>query len=108
MAEHPDDVEEGVQWAPVFEREGNRFIVLSSDFISNTREGAWQIGLGASLVELFLWQAKNVHEQVRIVDGEIPHFPATLGATRIALLSGPMFDDCTDPKHLKKETTDAP
>ena len=85
------------QYAPVFEREGNRLIFLHESFVADTEEDAWKIGLGASLVECFLYGVKPTHESVAIVDGQIPHFPAHLGRMPVALLSGPMFDEYTAP-----------
>lgn len=85
------------QYAPVFEREGNRLIFLHESFVADTEEDAWKIGLGASLVECVLYGVRPTHESVAIVDGNIPHFPAKLGQMPIALISGPMFDEYTAP-----------
>ena len=85
------------KFAPVFEREGNRLIILHQDWVADDREGAWQIGLGTQLVECILYGIKNTHDVVEIVDGQIPHFPAKLGAFSVALISGPMFDKYTAP-----------
>ena len=91
------------QFAPVFKQGDNRLIILHEQFVGETKERAWRIGLGASLVECVLLGIRpskgddGLLEVVEIVDGQIPHFPARLGLYRVALLSGPLFDEGTKP-----------
>lgn len=93
----------GKQYAPVFKKGDDEFIVLTQEFVADDEETAWQIGIGASLIELVLWGARRANRIAEILDGNIPHFPANLGGTPVALIAGPMFDDCTNPKHLSSE-----
>ncbi len=90
------------QYAPVFQQGENRLILLHPDFVAETEQSAWEISVGASLVECVLLgitpsRVDGVGEVVAIVDSQIPHFPAKLGPYRVALLSGPLFDEYTAP-----------
>ena len=80
------------QYCPVFEKDGNRLIVRTEEFVGKDEEQAKHIGWGAMLVECILLKMKYTGDIISI-DGEIPHVAADLGSVPVAILSGPVFDE---------------
>lgn len=81
-----------MQYCPVYEKEGNRLIVVTEEFVGNDEEQAKQIGWGSMLVECILLGMKYTGDIINI-DGEIPHISANLGGVPVAIFSGPVFDE---------------
>ena len=80
------------QYCPVYEKDGNRLIVVTEEFVGKDEEQAKQIGWGSMLVECILMKMKYTGDIINI-DGEIPHIAADLGGVPVAILSGPVFDE---------------
>jgi len=81
-------------FAPIFEKNSDRFILRLEDYIAEDHNGAWEIGWGIALVEGVIMGFKFTSETIEI-EGEVPHVPANLGGWPVAVLSGPTFD-CND------------
>ena len=81
-----------MQYCPVYEKEGNRLIVVTEEFVGKDEEQAKHIGWGSMLVECILMEMKYTGDIINI-DGEIPHIAANLGGVPVAILSGPAFDE---------------
>lgn len=78
-------------FVPIFEKDGNRFVVGHPDFGGADEDEAWEIGCGAALVECILWGARFTGKTLDATDN-IMAVKTTLGRTRIAVISGPIFD----------------
>lgn len=77
------------QYAPVFEKDGTRFIVATLDWVGDTEEKAWQIAIGGlpeQIILGFRWTKEIVS-----ITSPMPHGTATLGGLPVAILSGPLF-----------------
>ena len=83
---------EEIRYCPIFEKDNNRLIVVTEEFVGKDEEQAKQIGWGAMLVECILLNMKYTGDIINI-DGEIPHVVADLGGVPVAILSGPVFDE---------------
>ena len=80
------------QFAPVFEKDGNEFLVCHRSFASIDDKGAWEIGVGASLVECILWGAKFTGEICEVTDNT-RGYEAHLQGALVAIISGPLYDE---------------
>jgi len=83
---------EETRYCPIFEKDNNRLIVVTEEFVGEDEEQARHIGWGSMLVECILMGMKYTGDILNI-DGEIPHIAADLGGVPIAILSGPVFDE---------------
>ena len=78
-------------WCPVYEKDGNEFVILSSDFRADDEETAHKIGLGSMLVECILWQMKFV--RVTPLNRKLfPNRKASIQGCPVAIIAGPHFD----------------
>lgn len=84
---------EAQTFAPVFEKDGNEFIVCHTDFVADNEETAREIGLGAMLVECILLGMKSSGRVLAFDAKRLPHVPARLGFYDIAIVAGPAFDE---------------
>ena len=76
------------QIVPIFEVNGDQFIVAAGDFIAESHELARRIGIGASIIECVLWGARYTYKTIDIIDG-VMGTEADLWNTRIVIISGP-------------------
>lgn len=86
----------GLQYCPVFEKEGNRFIVCSTSFLAQSQENAERIGIATSMVECVFFDMRYTGETIEVSKG-MWHVTADLisnqfGTLKIGVISGPLFD----------------
>ena len=81
-----------MQYCPVYEKDGNRLIVVTKEFVGKDEEQAKHIGWGSMLVECILLGMKYTGDIITI-DVEVPHISADLGGVPVAIVSGPVFDE---------------
>ena len=79
-------------YVPIFEQDDNRFFFPHIDYSSDNESDAYKIGIGA-LFECILLNMKFTHEVMEIDLDNIPHVKADLVGNRIAIISGPLFDE---------------
>lgn len=84
-------------FAPIYSKDDYTFVIPNKDQIGHTAEEAWKIGLGTQLVEGIMLGFRSTGRTLELTDNVL-HVPAKLGSTDIALLSGPLFDECVVPK----------
>jgi len=77
------------RFVPIFEKDGNQFIVCHRDFVAENERGAWEIGIGASLVECIIWGARFIGDTCPLTD-ELRGYEAKLEGVAVALISGPL------------------
>ena len=95
------------KFAPVFTKDGNRFIVCNKDYISDCRTGATEIGIGVLFGEAIVYNFKWLDQEVIELDMKnTTHISAELGRLPIAILSGPIFDKMEE-EHEGIETNGA-
>lgn len=80
------------KFVPIFEKEGNKFFVLTEEFVAEDSWEAMKIGWGASLVEAVLWEANFTNETIDVTNG-ILHLKAHIDRTPIAIIGGSLFDE---------------
>ena len=80
------------QFAPIFEKDGNQFLVCHKSFAGTDDNEAWEIGLGASLVECFLWGAKFTGKTCEVTD-DTRGYEAHLQGALVAIINGPLYDE---------------
>jgi len=80
---------------PLYEKEGNRFFVLTEDFVGKDEEEARHIGLGSMLVECIFLDMKYTGAVMQLAE-EVPHRKAKVGTTPVAIVSGPLFEEVGD------------
>ena len=78
--------------APIFEKDGNRFIAPYRDFVGKNEKEAWEIGIGASLVECIIWGARFTGDTCPVTD-DLRGYEAKLNGATVALISGPLYDE---------------
>ena len=78
-------------YCPIFEKDENRLIVTTPEFVGEDEEQAKRIGWGAMLVECVILNMEYTGE-IFDLESEVPHIPANLGDVPVAILSGPLFD----------------
>lgn len=83
-------------FAPVFEKDGNRFIFLFEGTIGVDEEEAYKIGVGIAFVEGILTGSDPTWESVN-VDGLL-NVEANLGSYPVAIIGGPLFDQVLNKK----------
>jgi len=77
-------------WTPIFYKQGNLIIFVSSGFLSDSEEGAQAIGeLSGGGVKI-LTGAEFTGEVLSVKHGQ-RYVPAKLAGREIAVLSGPAF-----------------
>ena len=79
-------------FVPIFEKEGNRFFILTEEFIGKDKLEATQIALGAMLVECIICGMTYTKEVQEIDPENTPHVKAQLGPLPTAIISGPLFE----------------
>ena len=82
-------------FVPIFEKEGNKFFILTEEFIGKDKLEATQIGIGAMLVECIICGVTYISEVREIDPKNTPHLVAKLGPLPVAIISGPIFDEET-------------
>lgn len=78
-------------FVPIFEKEGNRFFVLSKEFIGEDEAEACEIGIGAMFVECVICGMTYTNEVMEIDPENTPHVAARLGPLPTAIISGPLY-----------------
>ena len=81
-----------MKYCPVFEKDGNRLIVRTEEFVGKDEEQARHIGWGAMLVECIILGMEYTGDIIDI-ESDILHVPCDLGGVPVAILSGPVFDE---------------
>ena len=81
-----------MKYCPVYEKNGNRLIIVTEEFVGKDEEQAKHIGWGSMLVECIILKMKYTGDIINI-DGDLPHVAADLGGVPVAILSGPAFDE---------------
>ena len=84
------EIDETGKWCPVFEKDGNEFIVPIPGWYGET-ESQGQMMAFAMLPETVLWGCKWTHRVVNTGNG-ILHREATIQGTSVAIISGPLFE----------------
>lgn len=79
-------------FAPVFEREQDRFIVVLDPYIGMDEQDAMEIGLAASIAECLWWGALFTHSVVDVTDGVVGE-DGYLGDIPIVIVSGPSYEE---------------
>ena len=87
-----EDAQIGPRICPIFEKEGNEFVICTNDFIGSDTEQAMNIGRGTSLVEAVLWRCTFTGRVIDVTEG-VKHITAKLGNVPVAIIKGPLFDD---------------
>jgi hypothetical protein len=80
-------------FVPIYEKNGNRFFVLTEDFVGTTEQEAREIGLGSMLVECIFWGMTYTKEILEMDTSHCPHVEATLGNVPVGVIAGPLFDE---------------
>jgi hypothetical protein len=88
-------------FAPVFEKDGNRFIFRLADGIGEDEEEAQKIGVGLAFVEGIFTGSKPTWESVNVEN--LRHLEGVLGGYPIALISGPLFDEAEKQEEVQSE-----
>lgn len=83
-------------FCPVYEKDGNEFIVLMNDFRADDEETAWQIAMGSMLVECVLWGCRYAKRIVSIDRSNFPHRNADLAGVPVAIITGPYFEEAAN------------
>lgn len=82
-------------WCPVYEKDGNEFVILAADFRADSEDDAWKIGMGSMLVECVLWQMK--YKRVTPLNRKMfPHRKATIQGCPVAIIAGPHFNEVAE------------
>jgi hypothetical protein len=80
-------------FAPVFEKDGNQFLITHGEFVARTEEEA--LSLGTSAFECAL-DIRFTGEVLNIAEG-ITHRKAVLDTDMpVAIISGPLFDEVAE------------
>ena len=79
-------------FVPIFEKDGNKFFVLSPEFVGKDKLEATQIALGAMLVECIICGMTYTKEVQEIDPENTPHVKAQLGPLPTAIISEPLFE----------------
>ena len=80
-------------FVPIYEKNSNKFFIISEQFVGKDKAEALQIALGSMLVECIICEMTYT-EEVREIDPEnTPHVKAQLGPLSVAIISGPLFDE---------------
>ena len=79
-------------FVPIFEKEGNKFFVLTEEFVGKDELEARQIALGAMLMECIICGMTYTKEVQEIDPENTPHVKAQLGPLPTAIISGPLFE----------------
>lgn len=87
-----------MKYVPIFEKDGNKFFLLSLDFVGKTRSEAEEIGLGSMFVECILMGMKYGHKTIEINADEsgsfsIPHVKAKICGCDCCIIDGKILDD---------------
>lgn len=77
-----------IYYAPVFEKNKDQFVVMLDPFIGIDQQDAWEIGIGASIVECVIWGATFTHKVIDVSNG-IMGAEAYLGDVPIVIIAGP-------------------
>lgn len=84
-----------IVFVPVFEKDGNRFIVRHEGFVADSEDGAWAIAIGA-IPESVIYKFDFTKEVLEIDTDNFLHVPMRLGELPIAVLSGPILNEIDD------------
>lgn len=88
----PTTIPEITDWCPVYEKDGNEFVILAPDFRADDEETAHRIGLGSMLVECVVWQMKFARVQ-GVNAKHLPHRAAEIQGCPVAIIAGPYFEE---------------
>ena len=83
-----------MKWAPIFEKDGQEFVVPSEDMVGDSEDEAWKIAMGAMLVEgtLLGFKATNPQRYLELDDNgkaNVTGWHAKLGTWDIVILEPP-------------------
>ena len=79
-------------FVPIFEKEGNKFFILTEEFVGKDEVEARQIGIGAMFVECVICGMTYTNEVAEIDPKNTLHVAAKLGPLPTAIISGPLFE----------------
>lgn len=92
-------------FVPIFEKDGNRFFILSPDFKASDEYEAMWIGWGSMLVECILLGMEFKGEVIEIDPHNTPHRTGKIivngnhdSPIEIAIISGKAFDEVHQEK----------
>lgn len=80
-----------MKWAPIFEKDGQEFVVPSEDMVGDSENEAWEIAMGTMLVEgvLLGFEATNPQRYLELDDNgkaNVMGWHAKLGVWDVVIL----------------------
>lgn len=83
---------------PIFEKDGNQFVIPAPSTCGDSENEAWEIGIGFGLVEGVQYGCKFTGQSMAVEVGEdgkgnFPHRKASFGPFAVCIVAGPLFDE---------------
>lgn len=84
-------------YCPVYEKDNNKFIIITENFVGEDYEEAMKIGWGSILVECVFWNINFTNEAIEVDPKNFLHRTGTLrvfgDVLPVAFFEGPFFDE---------------
>ena len=79
-----------MRWTPIFEKDGQEFVVPSENMVGASEDEAWRIGMGAMFVEGILMGFKDTGRYLELDDegrATVKGWHAKLGSWDIVIIA---------------------